>query len=153
MMPPSDHTGTPRHFHSSTTSGSACLIKARIWLSILPRQSPSSLILASISTAADLPLCGLLFDDPLFFTPVSPPWSPGMLDNARQRTITPLQRHVARAAAFAAAELAVPSRPPRRRAAPDRNWEKQHESSAQADHAGPVGGRNRRSGPGARLSH
>src|SRR5262245_46320916 len=61
MIPSCDHTGTPRHFHSSTTSGSACLIKVRIRPSILPRQSPSSLILASISSEADLPCGGALF--------------------------------------------------------------------------------------------
>src|SRR5262245_23591786 len=49
INPSCDHTGTPLHFHSSTTSGSASLTKARSLLSILPRQSPSSLILASIS--------------------------------------------------------------------------------------------------------
>src|SRR5262249_15577074 len=49
INPSCDHTGTPLHFHSSTPSGSASLTKARIRLPILPRQSPSSLILASIS--------------------------------------------------------------------------------------------------------
>src|SRR3954470_21290148 len=49
MIPACSHTGTPRHFHSSTTSGSACLMRARTWASVLPLQSPSSLILASIS--------------------------------------------------------------------------------------------------------
>src|SRR5579871_2075459 len=49
MMPSCDQTGTPRHFHSSSTSGSTCLIRARIRASVLPRQSSSSLILASIS--------------------------------------------------------------------------------------------------------
>src|SRR5215471_6841240 len=62
MMPSCDHTGTPRHFHSSTTSGSACLNRARSRPSISPRQSPSSLILASISCEGVLLLC-----DPLFF--------------------------------------------------------------------------------------
>src|SRR5262249_12272550 len=55
MMPSCDHTGTPRHFHSSTTSGSACLMSARTRASIAPRQSPSSLIRASISRAGELP--------------------------------------------------------------------------------------------------
>src|SRR5436190_9898156 len=55
MMPSCDHTGTPRHFHSSITSGSACLIKVRICASNLPRQSPSSLIRWSISAEAEPP--------------------------------------------------------------------------------------------------
>jgi hypothetical protein len=58
-----DHTGVPIHFHSSTTSGSACLIKARRRESIFPRQSPSSWILASISGDADSTLW-----EPLSFT-------------------------------------------------------------------------------------
>src|SRR5262249_49389926 len=49
MKPACDPTGTPRHFHSSTTSGSACLMSARTRASISPRQSPSSSILLSIS--------------------------------------------------------------------------------------------------------
>src|SRR6188508_174718 len=48
IIPACDHTGTP-HFHSSTTSGSACLMRIRIRASVSPRQSLSSLILASIS--------------------------------------------------------------------------------------------------------
>src|SRR5215471_9972341 len=68
INPSCDHTGTPLHFHSSTTSESASSTKVRSRLSILPRQSPSSLILASISCEGDLFFC-----DPLFFTPVSPP--------------------------------------------------------------------------------
>ena len=48
MIPSRDHTGT-LHFHSSTTSGSASRIRARRRPSIVPRQSPSSLILSSIS--------------------------------------------------------------------------------------------------------
>src|SRR4029434_9644827 len=56
-----DHTGTPLHFHSSTTSGSACLINVRSRESILPRQSPSSLILSSIIRDGDSH-----FWDPLF---------------------------------------------------------------------------------------
>src|SRR3954454_20041981 len=53
MMPSWDQTGTPgfvafRHFHSSTTSGSACLISARTCESVSPRQSPSSWIRSSI---------------------------------------------------------------------------------------------------------
>jgi hypothetical protein len=49
IIPARDHTGTPLHFHSSTTSGSAWVIKARSRESISPRQSPNSTILASIS--------------------------------------------------------------------------------------------------------
>src|SRR5690242_10637847 len=49
MMPLCSHTGTPRHFHSSTTSGSACLIRPRSRASSAPRQSSSSLILPSMS--------------------------------------------------------------------------------------------------------
>src|SRR6266403_3386505 len=64
IIPTCDHTGTPLHFHSSTTSGSASFTKARSRLSILPRQSPSSLIRASMSCEGDL-----LFCDPLFFMP------------------------------------------------------------------------------------
>src|SRR6185437_11012292 len=52
-MPSCSHTGTPRHFHVSITSGSACLMSARTWASVLPRQSPSSLIRASISLDGD----------------------------------------------------------------------------------------------------
>src|SRR4051794_36655351 len=55
MIPACDHTGTPRHFHSSTTSGSACLTSARTRASVSPRQSFSSLILASISRDAESP--------------------------------------------------------------------------------------------------
>jgi hypothetical protein len=49
IIPAWYHTGTPLHFHSSTTSGSACLTRARTRASVSPRQSPSSSILASIS--------------------------------------------------------------------------------------------------------
>src|SRR5262245_30894685 len=68
MIPACDHTGTPRHFHSSTMSGSASLMRLRSWPSILPRQSPSSLILASIRRDGDSLLRGSLFS-----IPVSPP--------------------------------------------------------------------------------
>jgi hypothetical protein len=44
-----ENHGTPPHFHSSTTSGSASLTRVRSRLSVLPHQSPSSSILASIS--------------------------------------------------------------------------------------------------------
>src|SRR5262245_46692785 len=53
MIPACDHTGTPLHFHSSTTSGSACLMRVRRRASVSPRQSFSSLILASISREGD----------------------------------------------------------------------------------------------------
>src|SRR5690348_3700455 len=56
MMPACDQTGTPRHFHSSTTSGPACLMSARTRASVLPRQSSSSLMRASISREGDWPL-------------------------------------------------------------------------------------------------
>src|SRR5262245_39169824 len=59
-MPPCSHTGTPRHFHSSTTSGSACLMSARTRASISPRQSSSSLMRASISRAGDSALFACL---------------------------------------------------------------------------------------------
>src|SRR4051812_5371901 len=62
MIPSCDHTGTPRHFHSSTTSGSACLTMARIRASISPRQSPSSLIRPSICFEGEaFPSGGLVF--------------------------------------------------------------------------------------------
>src|SRR5262245_15845898 len=61
IRPSCDHTGTPLHFHSSTTSGSASLTKARSRPSILPRQSPSSLILASISRDGDLAFSKAVF--------------------------------------------------------------------------------------------
>jgi len=61
IIPSCDHTGTPLHFHSSTTWGSACLIKTRSRLSIVPRQSPSSLIRSSISCEGDLRFCIRLF--------------------------------------------------------------------------------------------
>src|SRR5213595_2443801 len=60
MMPSCDQTGVPglfgfTHFHSSTTSGSACLMSFRILLRVSPRQSPSSAILCEISCDADWP--------------------------------------------------------------------------------------------------
>src|SRR5215471_12766393 len=62
ISPSCDHTGTPRHFHSSTISGPASLMSARIWASISPRQSPNSLILASIRRDRDPPpVVALLF--------------------------------------------------------------------------------------------
>src|SRR4051794_17323753 len=53
IIPECSHTGTPLHFHSSTTSGSASLMRRRILASISPRQSPSSSILASISRGGE----------------------------------------------------------------------------------------------------
>src|SRR5262249_7726793 len=58
-MPPWDQTGVPIHFHSSTISGSASCMILRTFASILPRQSPSFLILSSISAAADSAGAGL----------------------------------------------------------------------------------------------
>src|SRR3954454_24076197 len=52
-MPPWDHTGVPLHFHSSRIPGSAACMISRTFASIFPRQSPSSLILSSISAEAD----------------------------------------------------------------------------------------------------
>src|SRR5688572_12125372 len=52
MIPACDQTGTP-HFHSSTTSGSACLMILRNRARVLPRQSSRLSILASIIFAAD----------------------------------------------------------------------------------------------------
>src|ERR1700722_16107114 len=52
MMPSCDQTGVPRHFHSSTTSGSAALISLRILPRVFPRQSPSSAIRFEISSDA-----------------------------------------------------------------------------------------------------
>src|ERR1700752_1470378 len=56
MMPACSHTGTPLHFHSSTTSGSACLMSFRIRARVSPRQSFSPLILASMSADGESPL-------------------------------------------------------------------------------------------------
>src|SRR5579863_5896992 len=55
MIPSWDQTGVPIHFHSSTTSGSACLMSWRILLRVSPRQSPSSAILFEISSDAGWP--------------------------------------------------------------------------------------------------
>src|SRR4051812_21575257 len=67
IIPACDHTGTPLHFHSSTASGSACLMSMRTLASVSPRQSPSSSMRASISREGEL-----LFCVALFFMPVSP---------------------------------------------------------------------------------
>src|SRR5215475_6197566 len=53
MLPPWDQTGVPIHFHSSTISGSASWTILRTLASVFPRQSPSSLIFASINAEAD----------------------------------------------------------------------------------------------------
>src|SRR5579862_4524639 len=55
MMPSCDQTGVPIHFHSSTTSGSASLMRLRILPRVSPRQSPSSAILFEISSDAGWP--------------------------------------------------------------------------------------------------
>src|SRR5436190_24368604 len=55
MMPSCDQIGVPIHFHSSTTSGSACLMSLRILPRVSPRQSPSSSILFEMSSDADWP--------------------------------------------------------------------------------------------------
>src|SRR6478736_8248995 len=55
MMPACSHTGTPLHFHSSTTSGSACLMSIRTRASVSPRQSLNSLILPSMSCEGESP--------------------------------------------------------------------------------------------------
>src|SRR5271155_3732685 len=55
MMPSCDQTGVPRHFHSSTTSGSASLMSLRILLRVSPRQSPSLAIFFEMSSDADWP--------------------------------------------------------------------------------------------------
>src|SRR5438445_3363311 len=55
MMPSCDQIGVPIHFHSSTTSGSASLIRLRILPRVSPRQSPSSAILFEMSSDADWP--------------------------------------------------------------------------------------------------
>src|SRR6202166_3419951 len=70
IIPACDHTGTPLHFHSSTTSGSACLMRIRTRASVSPRQSPSSLILASISREGGSPPFPSFGPLPLFFVVV-----------------------------------------------------------------------------------
>src|SRR5437868_2503738 len=55
MPPPWDHTGVPIHFHSSTTSGSASVMRARTLASASPLQSPNSAIFSLISLEAALP--------------------------------------------------------------------------------------------------
>src|SRR5215471_4097229 len=56
QIPPSwDQTGVLIHFHSSTTSGSASLMRARILARAAPLQSSNSAILSLISLEAALP--------------------------------------------------------------------------------------------------
>src|SRR5271163_4583673 len=71
MIPACDHAGTPLHFHSSTTSGSTCLMRVRTRASVSPRQSPSSLILASISREGESAPFASLEPLPLFFMVVA----------------------------------------------------------------------------------
>src|SRR6187551_885547 len=54
MMPSCDQTGI-FHFHSSTTSGSVCLMSLRILPRVFPRQSARSAILCEMSSDADWP--------------------------------------------------------------------------------------------------
>src|SRR5690242_8207740 len=68
ISPLCDQTGVPLHFHSSVTSGSASLIRARSRESISPLQSPRSSILASISSDGD----SALFDRLFAMLPASP---------------------------------------------------------------------------------
>ncbi|MCY1460454.1 hypothetical protein D9M71_780120 [compost metagenome] len=51
-MPSCSQTGTPRHFTVSITSGSALWMMLRSCASVLPRQSSSAAIFASICCAA-----------------------------------------------------------------------------------------------------
>src|SRR5215469_9286682 len=60
-MPSQYQTGTPRHFHSSTTPGTASLMSARMRPSIAPRQSPKSSIRLSMSAEGDAFFAGTLF--------------------------------------------------------------------------------------------
>src|SRR5438876_3684115 len=61
ISPLCDQTGVPLHFHSSATSGSASLIRARSRASVSPLQSPRSSILASMSSDGDSALFDRLF--------------------------------------------------------------------------------------------
>src|SRR5216110_3120452 len=64
ISPLCDQTGV-LHFHSSVTSGSAALIRARSRDSISPLQSPRPAILASMSTEGD----SAVFDGLFFMFP------------------------------------------------------------------------------------
>src|SRR5687768_8351147 len=59
-MPWCDHTGTPRHFHSSVTPGTACRITERTCASVRPRQSGSSAIRASMRAVGESAAVGAL---------------------------------------------------------------------------------------------
>src|ERR1017187_6006238 len=76
QMPPSwDHVGVPAsllafiHFDSSTTSGSASLMRARILASVSPLQSPNLAILSLIGLEAALAGC-LWLDSSSSYLPV-----------------------------------------------------------------------------------
>src|SRR3954451_18268700 len=49
MIPACSHVGTPRHFQSSTTSGTAWVMVLRTFANTSPRQSPRSMIRSSMS--------------------------------------------------------------------------------------------------------
>src|SRR6202051_4909993 len=68
IIPPCDHTGTPLHFHSSSTSGSACLMRIRTRASVSPPQSLHSLLLASIRREGAFPASATFAPLPVFFT-------------------------------------------------------------------------------------
>src|SRR6478672_11082014 len=53
MIPACSHVGTPRHFQSSTTSGTAWVIVFRTFARASPRQSPRSTIRSSMSDDGD----------------------------------------------------------------------------------------------------
>src|ERR1700676_2868418 len=55
MIPACSHPGPPRHSHPSTPSGQASLMRFRTRARVAPRQSPSSLILASICREGETP--------------------------------------------------------------------------------------------------
>src|SRR5580700_10869413 len=82
MIPACSHTGTPLHFHSSITSGQASLMRVRTRASASPRQSPSSLILASISREGEAPASPSFPPLLLFFMAV---------EASRQRPFIPTQ--------------------------------------------------------------
>ncbi|MCY1375038.1 hypothetical protein D9M69_624180 [compost metagenome] len=67
IMPARDQTGTPRHLTSSTTSGSAWRISVRTLARILPRQSASEAIFASIRLAAGSALLSGAVPGTVFF--------------------------------------------------------------------------------------
>src|SRR5262245_4101763 len=95
MIPACDQTGTPLHFHSSITSGSACLMRTRSRASISPRQSLSSLILASISREGESPFPSF---EPLVFMSVVAFF---MVDSAAVRDRSRASPHTRPSHAFA----------------------------------------------------